>query len=87
MKRRSFVSAAVSASAAAGLASGAPAEPAKNAFFDLRYFYMRTGSQVERTTQYLRDVFLPAAKRAGLGLCGRCAFHRGLPALELETCE
>ena len=67
MKRRNFMT----ASAAAGLAAAAPpaAAPA-NWFFHLIYFYMRTGSQVERTTQYLSGVFLPAAKRAGLAPLG-----------------
>jgi hypothetical protein len=62
MKRRTFVS----ASAAAGLYAEAPADQAHHSFFHLLYFYMRTGNQVERTTQYLSGVFLPAAKRAGL---------------------
>ena len=31
---------------------------------------MRTGSQVDRTTQFLNAVFLPAARRAGLGPVG-----------------
>jgi len=66
MKRRQFVTTA----AAAGLASAAPAEPAKNSIFHLLYFYMRSGSQVERTTQYLNAVYLPAARRNGLGPVG-----------------
>src|SRR5664279_1622623 len=65
MKRRQFV-----ATAAAGLASAAPAEPQKSSIFHLVYFYLRTGSQVERTTQYLNTVYLPAARRAGLGPIG-----------------
>ncbi len=48
----------------------APADPPKNAYFHLLYFYMRSGSQVDRTTAYLRDTFLPAAKRAGIGPLG-----------------
>lgn len=66
MKRRTFVS----ASAAAGLYAEPPAGTPNNAFFHLLYFYMRSGSQVDRTTQYLSGVFLPAAKRAGLGPLG-----------------
>jgi hypothetical protein len=66
MKRREFVS----ATAAAGMAMAAPADPPKNAYFHLLYFYMRSGSQVDRTTAYLRDTFLPAAKRAGIGPLG-----------------
>jgi hypothetical protein len=66
MRRRDFVA----ATAAAGMASATPADTPKNAIFQLVYFYMRTGSEVDRTTQYLNNVFLPAAKRAGLGPVG-----------------
>jgi hypothetical protein len=66
MKRRIFVSAA----AAAGFPGAAQSGPPKNAFFHLVYFYLRTGPQVERTTQYLKQVFVPAAERAGLGPVG-----------------
>jgi len=66
MKRRTFVS----ASAAAGLYAEPPAGSPQRAFFGLLYFYMRTGTQVDRTTKYLSGVFLPAAKRAGLGPVG-----------------
>ena len=66
MRRRQFVTGA----AAAGLATAATPDPQKdmpkNQIFHLLYFYMRNGSQVERTTQYLNTVFLPAAQRAGL---------------------
>ena len=65
MKRRQFIG-----TAAAGFAAAEAADQPKNALFHLVYFYMRTGSQVERTTQYLGNVFLPAAKRAGLGPAG-----------------
>ncbi|HYW42669.1 MAG TPA: NIPSNAP family protein [Bryobacteraceae bacterium] len=66
MKRREFVTTA----AAAGMASAAAAEPPKNSLFHLVHFYMRTGPQVQRTTQYLNTVFLPAARRAGIGPAG-----------------
>ena len=66
MKRRNFVS----GSAAAMMAAPAEAETPKNQIFHLLYFYMRSGTQVDRTTQYLANVFLPAAKRAGLGPAG-----------------
>ncbi|MBZ5619969.1 MAG: NIPSNAP family protein [Acidobacteriia bacterium] len=66
MKRRQFVSAA----AAAGMVRAAPAPTPGNALFHLLYFYMRTGTQVDRTTDYLNAVFLPAARRAGLGPLG-----------------
>ena len=66
MKRRTFVT----ASAAAGLYADPPADPPHNSYFHLLYFYMRTGTQVDRTTEYLSGVFLPAAKRAGLAPVG-----------------
>jgi hypothetical protein len=66
MRRRKFIS----ATTAAGLASAAPADPPKNQFFHLVYFYMRSGSQVDRTQQYLNTVFMPAAKRNGIGTAG-----------------
>lgn len=66
MRRRHFLT----ASAAAGLATAAPADTPKNAWFHLTYYYMRNGTQVERTTQYLRDVWMPAAKRHEVGPVG-----------------
>ena len=66
MNRRNFVM----VSAAAGLAGAAPAATAKNALFHLLYFYLRQGTQVSRTTAYLKNVWMPAAQRAGLGPLG-----------------
>lgn len=66
MKRRNFVG----TSAAAMLAGAAEPESPKNQIFHLVYFYLRTGPQVERTTQYLSNVFLPAVQRAGAGPVG-----------------
>lgn len=55
------------AAAAAGLAGTAMAEETpKSQYFALCYYYMQTGPQVNRTTQYLRDAYLPAARRAGV---------------------
>src|SRR5580700_6645286 len=66
MKRRSFVTAA-----AAGLANTAMAEETtKSQYFALCYYYLRTGPQVDRTTKYLRDTYLPAARRAGVKISG-----------------
>jgi hypothetical protein len=63
MDRRTFLA----ASTAAGLTTAAAAqESPKNSIYTLFYFYMRNGTQVERTTAYLRDTFAPAAKRNGL---------------------
>ena len=67
MNRRKFIA----ASSAAGLSTAAAAEnPPKNSIYSLSYFYMRNGSQVERTTSYLRDTYLPAARRNGMGPVG-----------------
>lgn len=44
--------------------------PPKRAFLELRYFKMRNGRQVERTTAYLQKGWLPAAGRAGIGPLG-----------------
>ncbi len=49
-----------------GQETGAPA----GAFIELRYFRMRSGKQTERTNEYLRRGWLPAAKRAGVGPIG-----------------
>jgi hypothetical protein len=62
MNRRAFVT----TSAAAGLSAAAAENSLKNSVYGLFYFYMRNGTQVERTTAYLRDTFAPAAKRAGI---------------------
>jgi hypothetical protein len=66
MKRRNFVAATAAGLAASGLAE----ETAKNQYFALRYYYMRTGAQVDRTTQYLSGAYLPAARRAGVNAVG-----------------
>ena len=42
----------------------------KRAFFAMRYYRMRSGPQVERTTRYLQHGWLPAAQRAGIGPLG-----------------
>ena len=62
----------MSASAAIGLMAegGGAADPPKNSFYGLLYFYLRSGNQVDRTTRYLKDVYLPATRRAGLGPVG-----------------
>jgi hypothetical protein len=66
MKRRNFV-----AAAAAGIAGSAIAEEtAKSQYFALCYYYMRSGPQVDRTTKYLSDAYLPAARRAGVKISG-----------------
>ena len=49
-----------------GQETSAPA----SAIIELRYFRMRSGTQVTRTTEYLRRGWLPAAQRAGAGPVG-----------------
>jgi len=56
--------------AGAALLAEQAAAAGKRAFFELRYFRMRSGPQVERTTRYLQRGWLPAAQRAGIGPLG-----------------
>jgi len=56
----------MTASTAAGLSAAAAENALTNTVYGLLYFYMRNGTQVERTTAYLRDVYLLAAKRHGV---------------------
>ena len=42
----------------------------ERAFLELRHFWMRNGSQVDRTTAYLRDVWLPEMQKASVGPVG-----------------
>jgi hypothetical protein len=48
----------------------AAAANTKKAIFELRYFRLRNGSQVQRTQEFLGKQFLPAAQRAGIGPMG-----------------
>ena len=66
MQRRQFVGAAASA----GLAAAPVAAAQQNAFFELRYYHMRNGSQTQRTSDFLSKHFLPAAQRLGIGPLG-----------------
>lgn len=66
MHRRQFVTTAASA----GLAATPLAAAQQNAFFELRYYYLRNGSQTQRTTDFLGKSFLPAAQRLGIGPMG-----------------
>ena len=65
MKRRSVL--ALPLAAAMAHADEAAAAPA---VFELRRYQLRSGKQVERTTDYLRRGWLPAAQRAGAGPIG-----------------
>ncbi len=66
MQRRSFLT----LPAGSALLAAPPAAAGKRAFFELRYYRMRSGPQVERTTRYLQRGWLPAAQRAGIGPVG-----------------
>ena len=70
MTRRSFMIRNAGAVLVAGSATAAPAAAGKRSFFELRYYRMRSGPQVDRTTRYLQRGWLPAAQRAGIGPLG-----------------
>ena len=53
-----------------GQETSAPASAPASAIIELRYFYMRNGKQAERTNDYLKKGWLPAAQRAGVGPVG-----------------
>jgi hypothetical protein len=63
MNRRHFVG-------AAGLAAVPAAAAQQNAFFELRTYHMRNGSQTKRTADFLGKHYLPAAQRLGIGPLG-----------------
>ena len=64
MDRRNLIT------AAAALSVPAPAATTKNAIYELRYFHMRNGAQIQRTSDFLSKYFMPAANRAGIGPLG-----------------
>jgi hypothetical protein len=78
MNRRKFLNSAATAglaasasAAASGPAAGATASaPAKNAIFELLYFRMRNGNQIQRTSDFLSKSLMPAWQRAGAGPMG-----------------
>jgi len=57
---------------AAGAASSSAQTAPKSAYYDLRYYRMRTDrtEQSRRTTEFLTRAYAPAAKRAGAGPVG-----------------
>src|SRR5579871_2999334 len=63
MDRRKFLNSAAAAGVAAG--ASAAAAPAKNAIYELRYFRMRNGNQMQRTSEFLSKTLMPALERAG----------------------
>ena len=64
MNRRNLIT------AAAALSVPAPGAAAKNAIYELRYFRMRNGAQIQRTSDFLSKYYVPAAQRAGIGPLG-----------------
>lgn len=58
------------AAASAGLAATPAFAAPQNAFFELRYFRMRTGAQTDRTSNFLSKYFLPVAQRLEIGPIG-----------------
>ena len=59
----------MSVSAGASLPASA-AEPAKNQYYELQYFHMKTGSQVQRTNDFLGQHYLAAVSKLGLAPVG-----------------
>lgn len=66
MNRRKFVTTAASAGLAAVPASAAGA----NALIELRYIWMRTGTQTDRTSEFLSKYVAPAARRLNISALG-----------------
>ena len=66
MQRRSLLTLPLGAALLPAQEAAAPAQ----ALLELRYFRMRSGPQMTRTTEYLRKGWLPAAQRAGVGPLG-----------------
>src|SRR5438552_14814206 len=64
MNRRNLITAAAAMSVPASSAG------AKNAVFELRYFHLRNGAQIQRTSDFLSKYYLPAAQRVGAGPLG-----------------
>jgi NIPSNAP len=69
MKRRSFVLSGLTASA---MSSGSLAVPPSSprAWFELRFFHLRNDFERPRLDALLKDVYLPAASRLGIGPVG-----------------
>jgi hypothetical protein len=64
MNRRNLIT------GAAALSVPAPGAAVKNAIYELRYFHLRNGTQIQRTSDFLAKVYLPAAQRLGIGPLG-----------------
>src|SRR5260370_25976517 len=64
MNRRNLIT------GAAALSVPAPGATAKHAIFELRYYRMRNGAQMMRTSDFLSKFYLAAAQRLGIGPVG-----------------
>jgi hypothetical protein len=64
MNRRNLIT------VAAALSVPAPGTAGKNAIFELRYFRMRNGAQIQRTSDFFSKYYMPAAQRIGIGPMG-----------------
>jgi hypothetical protein len=62
MNRRKFLNSATVAGVAAASSAAASVKPA---IYELRYFHMRNGNQMQRTSEFLSKTLVPALQRAG----------------------
>ena len=66
MNRRNFLAAGGSGFAAAAVSAAG----LRKAVFELRWYHLRNGGQIPRTSEFLSGTYLPAARRAGAGPFG-----------------
>ncbi len=64
MNRRNLIT------AAAALSVPGSGAATKKAVFELRYYRMRNGAQIQRTSDFFSKYYIPAAQRAGIGPLG-----------------
>jgi hypothetical protein len=64
MNRRQLIT------SAAALSVPGTGATVKNAVFELRYFHLRNGVQIQRTSDFFGKYYLPAAQRLGIGPLG-----------------
>jgi hypothetical protein len=69
MNRRNLITGAAALSMPA-LSTPASGAKTMNAIYELRYFHLRNGAQIQRTTDFLSKYYLPAAQRLGIGPLG-----------------
>jgi hypothetical protein len=74
MNRRAFLSTAATATLASSALTATAAEPAQEQeFYELRRYHLRRGPRQQVFENYLRNAWLPAMERAGVGPIG--VFH------------